>query len=78
LVALEPRPLPDALVEKLKHLHARRAHVLEMMIVERNYLEEAPACLRNDILRHINCIEQSVATLNQEFNRTVRSSVAWR
>lgn len=78
LVALEPRPLPEPLVEKLKQLHGRRAHVLEMLVAERTHLEEAPSCLRNDILRHINFLDQSVATLNQEFNRAVRSSVAWR
>src|SRR5437879_6301650 len=75
---LEPRPLPDELIEKLKHLRTRRTSVLEMLFLERSYLAKAPPSLRNDIQRHIHFLEQSIATLNQEFNRAVRSSAAWR
>jgi transposase len=78
LVDPAPRPLSDELIEKLKYLHTRRGNVLEMLLLEKNYLASASTCLRNDILRHINFLEQSITTLNQEFNRTVRSSVAWR
>jgi len=78
LTDLEPRPLPDELVEKLKYLRNRREKVLEMVHLEKSYLAEAPSGLRNDILRHINFLEQIVTTLNQEFNRAVRSSIAWR
>jgi transposase len=78
LTDLEPRPLPDELIEKLKHLRARRASVIEMLLLERSYLAKAPPSLRNDIQRHIHFLEQGIATLNQEFNRAVRSSAAWR
>jgi hypothetical protein len=78
LTDLKPKPLPGPLVEKLKHLRTRRAGVLDMLLLERSNLAEAPGCLRADIQRHINFLEQSIATLNQEFNRTVRSSAAWR
>jgi transposase len=74
----EPRPLPEAIIEKLTQLRARRTNVLEMLYFEKRYLVDAPSTLRIDILRHISFLEQSVATLNQEFNRTIRSSVAWQ
>jgi transposase len=78
LIDLQPRPLPDELVEKLKYLRTRRDNVLDMLLLEKSHLAEAPPALRGDILRHINFLEQSITTLNQEFNRTVRSSAAWR
>jgi len=78
LIHVEPRPLPDELVEKLKQLRARRENVLQMLTLERRCLAEAPSGLRNDIIRHINFLEQSINALNQEFNRSVRSSTAWR
>ena len=77
-VAPEPRPLPDELIERLRELRARRDDVLQMLLLERSRLREGQTGLRKDIQRHITFLEQSIDTLNQEFNRTVRSSVAWR
>jgi transposase len=78
LVDPEPRPLPDELIETLKHLRTRRQNILQMLLLERRHLSEVPLSLRNDVQRHITFLEQSLATLTQEFNRTVRSSAAWR
>jgi len=78
LINPEPRPLPEELIEKLKHLRTRRDNVLQMLSLERNYLTTATPALKNDIQRHINFLEQSISSLNSEFNRTVRSSAAWR
>jgi transposase len=78
LVDLQPRPLPEELVEKLKYLRTRRENVVEMLLLERSYLATAPQSLRNDIQRHINFLEQGIAALNQDFNRTVRASAVWR
>jgi transposase len=77
-VTPQPRPLPDELIEKLKHLRARRDDVLQMLLLERSRLREGRTSLRKDIQRHITFLEQSIDALDQEFNRTVRSSVAWR
>ena len=78
LVDLELPPFPDELIQKLKDLRARRDDVLQMLLLERIRLTKGPTALRKDIQRHITFLEQSIETLNQEFNRTVRSSVAWR
>jgi hypothetical protein len=49
-----------------------------MLGEEKGRLDKASPVVRKDLQRHINFLEQSIATLNQEFNRTVQSSVAWR
>ena len=77
LINPEPRPLPDALIDKLKHLRARRDNVMEILCLEKRHLVDAPSTVRIDIVRHIGFLEQNLTALNQEFNRTVRSSVAW-
>ncbi len=78
LVDPEPRPLPEELIETLKHLRTRRHNMLQMLLIERRCLGEVPLALRNDVQRHITFLEQSIAALTQEFNRSVRSSAAWR
>lgn len=78
LVHPEPRPLPDELIEKLKNLRDRREDLNEMLLLERSRLAELPSLLKKDLQRHITFLEQSISALNQEFNRTVRFSPAWR
>lgn len=78
LVSPDPPQLPDDVIEKLKTLRGRRDDLSQILTVERNRFAEAPALLRKDMQRHISFLEQSIATLNQEFNRTVRLSAAWR
>ncbi len=78
LVHPEPRPLPDDVVEKLRDWRARRDDLNQMLLLEKGRLAEAPEVLRRDLQRHIVFLEQSIASVNQEFNRTVRYSAAWR
>lgn len=78
LVAPEPRPLPDELIETLQHLRTRRDTVRQMLLLEREHLTVTTPCLKNDIQRHIDFLEQNIASLNHKFNRAVRSSAAWR
>jgi transposase len=78
LVHPEPRPLPEELIEKLRCLRSRRENVLEMLHIEKANWAAAPADLRKDIQRHIYFLEQNISSLNQEFNRAVRASAAWR
>jgi transposase len=79
LVDPEPRPFPEELIEKLKQLRTRREQVMQMLLAERENLQAAsPPGLKNEIQRHIVFLEQNISSLNQEFNRNVRSSAAWR
>jgi transposase len=77
LVHPDPRPLPDDLIRKLIDFRSRRDDLTQMLILERTRLAEAPEILRKDMLRHITFLEQSISTMNQEFNRSVRYSTAW-
>src|SRR5262249_10569224 len=78
LVHPEPRPLPDDLIKKLKDLRTRREDLQQMLILERGRLTDSPFVLKRDLQHHITFLEQSILSLNQEFNRTVRFSAAWR
>lgn len=77
LVHPEPRPLPGEVIEKLQELRSRRDDVQQMLLLERSRLTESSAVLRKELQRHISFLEQTIATLNQEFNKTVRFSAAW-
>ncbi len=78
LVNPEARAVPGDVVQKLKDLRSRRDDLQQMLQSETARLTDAPAVLRRDMLRHINFLEQSIRTLNQDFSRTVRMSGAWR
>jgi len=78
LIHPEPRPLPDEVIVKLKDLRTRRDDLQQMIVLEKTRLGTASEVLRKDIQRHITFMDQSIATINQEFNRTVRLSAVWR
>jgi transposase len=78
LVHPEARPLPDDVIEKLKEFRMRRDDLLQMLLLERSRLAGTAGVVRKDVQRHIGFLEQSISALNQEFNRTVRLSAAWR
>ena len=78
LVNPEPRPMPDDVINKLIELRKRRDDVNQMLLLEKSRLADATDVLRKDMLRHINFLEQSIATLSNEFSRTVRFSAVWR
>ncbi|HEY2380735.1 MAG TPA: transposase [Terriglobia bacterium] len=78
LVDPEPRPLSKEIVDQLKQLRTRRDNVRGMLLLEREHLTGTDPCLKNDVQRHIDYLEQNIAVLNQKFNRTVLSSPAWR
>ena len=78
LVHPEPRPLPDDVIRKLKDIRNRRDDLHQMLLWEKSHFADAPMVLRKDMQRHITFLEQSIAGLSQEFNRTVRLSSAWR
>jgi len=78
LVHPEARPLGEETVRKLRELRSRREDLRQMLNLERGRLAEASIVLRREVQRHVNFLEKDVALLDQEFNRTVRLSSAWR
>lgn len=79
LVHPEARPLSHEVVEKLKELRSRRGELSQMLHLERGRLAQAQASslVRKDLQRHVSFLEQSVAALDLESNRTIRLSTAW-
>jgi transposase len=78
IVHPQARPLPEDLVQKLRELRARREEITDILQVERNRLENAAATVQKGVQNHIFFLERSIAALDEEFNRAVRASAAWR
>lgn len=74
----EPRLLPDALLQALAALVARRRQLLDMLTAERNRLELAIPAVRPDLLRHIHWLERRVAKVDRDLDAKIQASPAWR
>jgi len=73
-----PRPLPDAQVEELRALLARRRQLMTMRTAEQNRLGGAAPRLRADIQAHITWLTERLATLDNDLDTTLRASPIWR
>ena len=73
-----PRPLPHAQMELLRALVTRRRQVVEMLTAERQRLASAQPPVQGLIQAHIAGLEQELAHLEQELDRTLRQSPLWR
>lgn len=74
----EPRPLPDETQQRLEALLVRRRQLLGMVTAERNRRRRAPASTRGEIDEHIAWLQVRVETIEDELNKTIRSSPLWR
>ena len=73
-----PRPLPDAQAELLRALVTRRRQVVEMLTAERQRLASAQPPVQRLIQAHIAGLEEELAHLEKELDRTLRQSPLWR
>ena len=73
----EMRPLPEDLVEELKHLRARRTEILEMIALERSRCGNSIPTRDRDVQAHIHFMERSLASIDAKFSRQVRASRIW-
>ena len=73
-----PRPLPHAQMELLRALVTRRRQVVEMLTAERQRLASTQPPVQGLIQAHIAGLEQELAHLEQELDRTLRQSPLWR
>lgn len=73
-----PRPLPDAQAQALAALLSRRRQVVGMLTAEKNRLHTARPPVREDILRHIAWLEESLAKLDDDLSHTIHHSPLWR
>jgi transposase len=73
-----PRPLPDALTSALGALVTRRRQLVEMRTAERNRLAGAPSAVGAEIAAHVRWLDERVAALDRDLDRTIRGSPLWR
>ena len=75
----QPRPLPDEATQALAALVARRRQLLEMLLAERQRLEQATTnAVRRDLRNHIRWLERRVTDVDDEMNTRIQQSPAWR
>ena len=72
------RPLPDAAMQELSALLARRRQLLEMRTAEQNRLGMALPPVRKGIRAHIAWLERHLAQTDDDLARAIRESPVWR
>jgi transposase len=73
-----PYPLPDAQTQELTALLTRRHQVVEMLTAEKNRLRTTRESVRQRVQEHIHWLEQELADLDDDLERTLRESPLWR
>ena len=73
-----PYPLPDAQTQELTALLTRRHQVVEMLTAEKNRLRSARELVHRRVQGHICWLEQELADLDDDLERTLRKSPLWR
>jgi transposase len=73
------RPLKDEDTQALEALVARRAQLVEMVIIEENRLRQARSPrVRRDIESHIGWLKKRLGSTDDELKTMIRSSPVWR
>jgi transposase len=73
-----PRPPADAETVALQALVTRREQLLEMLVAEEHRLQRAVPELRKEVRHHISYLKGRLQDLDDEIDKTVRRSEAWR
>jgi len=74
----EIRPVPDAAAQKLGALIARRRQLIQMLTAEKNRRQIAPKSMLKEIDRHVAWLEESLRRIDDDLQKTIRNSPAWR
>ena len=74
----EPRPLPDAALQEVRALVARRRQLQAMVIAEKNRRASAPKRLHAQIDAHLAWLRRAVADLDRDLAKTIKASPAWQ
>jgi transposase len=72
------RPLPGEATRELSALVTRRRQLMEMLTAERNRLRTTSKRVRQNLESHIRWLECCLSDLDDELDRSVRSTPAWR
>jgi transposase len=74
-----PYPLPDVQTQELTALLTRRHQVVEMLTAEKNRRRATRSeAVRQRVQDHIRWLEQELADLDDDLERTLRESPLWR
>ncbi len=74
----ELRPLKDEHTQLLSALNARRRQIVDMLVAEKNRLHTAHKKNKKSIHKHIQWLEKSLANINDDIDKTIKKSPAWR
>jgi transposase len=74
----QPRPLPEASQQELKHLMTRRRQLMDMIQMEKNRLDPTPSPrIAQSIQQTIKSLEGQLAALNREIDDFFRQHPRW-
>jgi transposase len=74
----EPRPIPDAALQEVRALVARRRQLQAMVIAEKNRRASAPKRLHVQIDEHLAWLRRAVADLDRDLAKTIKGTPAWQ
>jgi len=74
----EPRPLPEAAARELAQRLARRRQIVEMIVTEKNRLDQADPDIRPEIQRHIDWLGKELDQINHDLEQKIKASPLWR
>lgn len=74
----EPRPIPDAALQEVRALVARRRQLQAMIIAEKNRRASAPKRLHAHLDEHLAWLRRAVADLDRDLATTIKATPAWK
>lgn len=74
----EPRPQPAAARQEAQGLAARRRQVVEMLTMEKNRLQQAPARTQAGIRRHLEFLQGELADVERQLADLIKAVPAWQ
>lgn len=74
----EPRPRPDPQRQEARDLAARRRQLVEMLTMEKNRLQQAPARTRPGIRRHLEFLAGELAEVERQLADAIAADPAWQ
>jgi transposase len=74
----EIRSLKDRQTQELMALITRRRQLVEMLSAEKNRLNTAPKRIYKDIKAHILWLEKRLLNVNDDLDKAIKESPAWR
>lgn len=72
------RPLKDKQAQELSAVIARRRQVVEMLVAEKNRLNNTPPRVRKQVKAHINQLKKHLGSIDNDLQKLIKDSPLWR